>query len=80
MKPIDYVMLTLGAGCLAIAALQSMGKIELRFPPGAMLLLAAVFVGRALLRIKLRGRERQRQMMLKEIPRRPLGIADDDQP
>jgi hypothetical protein len=78
MKPIDYVMLTLGAASLAIAALESMGKIELRIAPGVMLLLAAVFVGRAVLRIKLRGRERQRQMMLKEIPRRPLGIADDE--
>jgi hypothetical protein len=80
MKPIDYLMLTLGAASLVIAALESMGRLELRIPPGAMLLLALVFVGRALLRIKLRGRERQRQMMLREIPRRPLGIADDDQP
>lgn len=78
MKPIDYVMLTLGASALVIAALETMGKIELRIPPGAMVLLAAVFVGRAVLRIKLRGRERQRQMMLREIPRRPLGIADDE--
>ena len=79
MKPIDYVMLSLGAGSLVIAALESMGKLELRIPPGAMLLLAAVFVGRAILRIKLRGRERQRQMMLRKFARRPLGI-DDDQP
>jgi hypothetical protein len=78
MKPIDYVMLTLGSSALVIAALETMGEIHLRVPPGAMVLIAAVFVGRAVLRMKLQGRERQRQMMLREIPRRPLGISDDE--
>jgi hypothetical protein len=80
MKPIDYVMLALGAAAEVTAILERAGVVTLRVEAPAMALVGIIFIGRVVLRLKLQGRERQRQMMLREIPRRPLGIADDDQP
>ena len=77
MKPIDFVMLTLGATALAIAALEWKGVIELRIEPRVMMLLAVVFWGRVVLRLRMQGFRRQREMMLREIPKRPLGLGDD---
>lgn len=80
MKPIDYVMLALGATAEVMALLEWTGYVTLPVPTQAMSVIGIVFIGRVVLRLKMQGRERQRQMMLREIPRRPLGIADDDQP
>jgi hypothetical protein len=77
MKPIDFVMLTLGATAVAVAALEFKGVIELRIDPRVMMLLAIVFWGRVALRLRMHGFRRQREMMLREIPKRPLGITDD---
>jgi hypothetical protein len=43
-----------------------------------LVLLGLALIGRVVLRLKMQGRERQRQMMLREIPKRPLGIDDED--
>jgi hypothetical protein len=80
MKPIDYVMLALGATAEVVALLERAGVVTLRVESPVMALIGIVFIGRVALRLKMQGRERQRQMMLREVPRRPLGIADDDQP
>jgi hypothetical protein len=78
MKPIDLIMLGLGGAAFVTACLEWMGVVSLRVPAPGMAVLGIVFVGRVVLRLKLQGRERQRQAMLQEIPRRPLGIEDDD--
>jgi len=78
MKSIDYVMLGLGAISIALAAAEWMGKVQLRVEPRAMILIAVLFVGRVVLRLKMQGRERQREMMLREVPKRPLGLEDND--
>lgn len=78
MKSIDYVMLLLSATALVIAGLEYAGAVQLRIDSRVMILLGVAFAGRVVIRQKLQGRERQRQMMLREVPRRPLGIEDED--
>lgn len=78
MKPVDSIMLALGAGAIAMAVAEWMGAVETRVDARAFLLIALVCVGRVLLRMKLRNAARQRQMMIDEIPKRPLGIVDDE--
>jgi Flp pilus assembly protein TadB len=78
MKPIDFIMLALGAAAEVTAILEWAGVVTLRVEAPAMSLIGIVFIGRVVLRLKLQSRERQRQMMLNEVPRRPLGL--DDQP
>jgi hypothetical protein len=78
MKPIDFIMLALGAAAEVAAILEWAGVLTLRVEAPAMSLIGIVFIGRVVLRLKLQSRERQRRMMLNEVPRRPLGL--DDQP
>jgi hypothetical protein len=68
----------LAATSIGLAVAEWMGRITLRVEPRIMLLLAALFVGRVLVRRRLQGREQQRQMMLKEVPKRPLGLDEEE--
>jgi hypothetical protein len=78
MKPLDYVILLLGAGSIALAIAEWMGAVQHRLDPRLLILLGLALMGRVVLRLKMRGRERQREMMLREVPKRPLGIDDED--
>src|SRR5690349_6424758 len=76
--PIDYIMIGLGVAALITAVLEAMGMFELRIDARRMTIIGMVLVGRVLLRVNMQNRARQREMMLREVPKRPLGIADDD--
>jgi hypothetical protein len=77
MKPIDYIMIGLGAAALATAVAEMSGALTLRIDARGMSLIGIVLIGRVVLRIKMQNRLRQRDMMLREIPKRPLGIDED---
>jgi hypothetical protein len=78
MKSLDYVILLLGAGSIALAIAEWMGAVPHRLDPRLLILLGLALIGRVVLRLKMQGRERQRQMMLREIPKRPLGLEDEE--
>jgi hypothetical protein len=78
MKPIDYIMIALGVAALGTAAAEAMDYLTLRIDARGMTLIGIVLIGRALLRVKMQNRAQQREMMLREVPKRPLGISDDD--
>ncbi len=78
MKPIDYIMIGLGVAAIATAVAEMSGALTLRIDARGMSLIGIVLIGRVVLRIKMQNRLRQRDMMLREIPKRPLGIADDE--
>jgi hypothetical protein len=78
MKPIDYIMIGLGVAALATAVLEMAGTFTLRIDARGMSLIGIVLIGRVLLRMKMQNRQKQREMMLREIPKRPLGIDDDE--
>lgn len=78
MKPIDYIMIALGVAALLTAVAERVGVLTLRVDERGMLLIGIVLIGRVLLRVKMQNRARQREMMLREVPRRPLGISDDE--
>jgi hypothetical protein len=77
MKPIDYIMIGLGVAALATAVAEMSGALTLRIDARGMSLIGIVLIGRVVLRIKMQSRLRQREMMLREIPKRPLGIDQD---
>ncbi len=77
MKPVDVTMLVVGASAFVIAALEWMGVFHFRVEPQAFLLVGIVCVGRVMLRIKLRNAALQRQAMIDEVPKHPLGLMDD---
>jgi hypothetical protein len=77
MKPIDYTMIGLGVAALATAVAEAMGALTLRIDARGMSLIGIVLIGRVMLRIKMQNRQKQREMMLREIPKRPLGIDQD---
>jgi hypothetical protein len=78
MKPLDYVILLLGAGSIALAIAEWMDVVPHRLDPRLLILLGLALIGRVVLRLKMQGRERQRQMMLREIPKKPLGLEEED--
>ena len=71
-------MIGLGAAALVTAALEAAGQFALRVDARGMTLIGIVLIGRVMLRIKMQNRAKQREMMLREIPKRPLGITDED--
>jgi hypothetical protein len=77
MKPIDYIMIGLGVAALATAVAEMSGALTLRIDARGMSLIGIVLIGRVVLRIKMQNRLKQREMMLREIPKRPLGIDQD---
>ena len=78
MKSLDYVILLLGVGSIALAIAEWMDVVSHRLDPRLLVLLGLALIGRVVLRLKMQGRERQRQMMLREIPKKPLGLEDED--
>jgi hypothetical protein len=78
MKSLDYVILLLGVGSIALAIAEWMDVVSHRLDPRLLVLLGLALIGRVVLRLKMQGRERQRQMMLREIPKKPLGIEEED--
>ena len=77
MKPIDTIMIVLGVAALGVALAEAMGMFTLRVDARGMTLIGLVMIGRVVLRIKMQGKARQREMMLREVPKRPLGIDPD---
>jgi hypothetical protein len=63
---------------LGTALSEALGMFVLRIDARGMTLIGLVMIGRVVLRIKMQGRARQREMMLREVPKRPLGIDDED--
>ncbi len=78
MKSLDYVILLLGVGSIALAIAEWMDVVSHRLDPRLLVLLGLALIGRVVLRLKMQGRERQRQMMLREIPKKPLGLEEED--
>lgn len=74
MKPIDFVMLGLGALAVVGAALESRGIIPARVEPKMLLIVALLFWGRVALKLRMQGFRQQRQKMVEEIPKKPLGL------
>ena len=76
MRPVDSIMLALGVASIGMAIAEWMGAVQTRVDPKAFVLIAAICVGRVLLRIKLRNSVRERQSMIDEVPKRPLGLDE----
>jgi hypothetical protein len=78
VKPIDLIMIGLGVAALATAVAEAMGMLSLRVDARGMTLIGILLIGRVMLRMKMQNRAKQREMMLREVPKHPLGIVDDD--
>ena len=76
MKPVDITMLLVGTAAFVISLLEWMGVFRFRVEPQAFLIVALVCWGRVALRIKLRNVARQRQAMIDQVPKRPLGLDE----
>jgi hypothetical protein len=74
MKPIDLVMLALGAGALVLALLESRGVVPARVDQRVLMIVALLFWGRVALRLRMERFRQQREKMLQEIPKKPLGL------
>jgi hypothetical protein len=67
-------MLGLGFTALILGVVSYFYPFGPRFNP-ALLFLLAVLLG---LRLAIRRQKIRREQMIKEVPRHPLGISDDD--
>lgn len=70
----DRFMVALGLTALALGVVSYFYPFGPRFSPTLLFLLAALL----LLRLLVRRQQVKRERMLREVPRRPLGISDED--
>jgi hypothetical protein len=69
----DNLLLVLAAVALALAIVQEVHPIGFRIQPGVMIVVALLLT----LRWALRRQRQKRADILKDVPRRPLGLSDE---
>ncbi len=67
-------MVALGLTALVLGVVSFFYPFGPKFNPGLLFLLAALLG----LRFAVRRSQMKRERLLKEVPRRPLGISDDE--
>lgn len=67
-------MFALGFTALILGVVSFFYPVGPEFPPGLLFLLAALLG----LRFAIRRQKVRRDQLIKAVPRRPLGISDDD--
>ncbi len=70
-------MLGLGVCSLIASVCEAMGVFSLRIDARGFLIIGLVLIARVVLRIKMQNRALQREQMIREVPKHPLGIDDE---